>query len=72
MLVCASMGTIDQARGHEQCGEVWLDRAKNSAGESLQRASYEAAIAAAHFSAAMAITNILLTDPAEAPEPVEF
>jgi hypothetical protein len=63
---------MDQARDHERRGEAWLDRAKNSAGQSLQRASYEATIAQAYFSAAMAITNILLTDPAEGPEPVEF
>lgn len=65
------MGPIQNARGHVEQGERWLARATTSAGETLQRAAYEAAIATAHFSAAMAITNILLTDPAEYPEPVE-
>lgn len=63
---------VQVAREYVEQGEAWLARASRSAGETLIRASYEAAIATAHFSAAMAITNILLTDPAEFPEPVEL
>jgi len=66
------MQLADAARHNVQLGHVWLDKAYESAGQSLQQASYQAAIATAHFSAAMAITNLLLADPAEAPDPVEL
>jgi hypothetical protein len=60
---------VQVAREHVKTGERWLDQACAYSSVSVQRGAMEAAIATAHFSAAMAITNILLADPAEAPEP---
>jgi hypothetical protein len=64
---------VQVARDHVGEGLIWLARAEAAYPQGYAvDAAAPAAIAAAHFSAAMAITNILLTDPAEAPEPVEF
>lgn len=61
---------VQLAREHVIKGRWWL-RTAELPGGSAEQDAMEATMAAAHFSAAMAITNILLTDPAEAPEPVE-
>jgi hypothetical protein len=58
---------LKQAREHVQRGEEPDDEIMDST--ALHVAAL-ATVAAAHFAAAMAITNILLTDPAEAPDPL--
>jgi hypothetical protein len=57
---------VQLARDHVKQGEAFLIVADRS--KSERDVMTATAIATAHFSAAMAITNILLTDPAEAPE----
>lgn len=62
--------SMQVAREHVAKGEDLLAAAEGQYAGSLgMHGSAAAAMATAHFSAAMAITNILLTDPAEAPEP---
>ena len=59
--------SIEAARGHIEAGQLWLKEAQLR-GSVQQRSHFSAAMASAHFSASMAITNILLADPAEAPD----
>jgi hypothetical protein len=61
---------IARARGHVADGEKYLTAAKGM--EKGEAASVLLACAQAHFAASMAITNLLLTDPAEMPEPLEL
>jgi hypothetical protein len=64
--------TIARAREHVQVGERYLTDAASSYSERDDPlANAQANLATAHFSAAMAITNVLLTDPAEAPDLLE-
>lgn len=69
--------SIARAREHIAEGERYLAEARSidtasTAFDAAQWCAARAAIATAHFGAAMAITNVLLTDPAEMPEPVEL
>lgn len=56
--------SISQAREHVTEGAAWLARAKRGGGSTAQDTCM-ATIATAHFTAAMAITNILLADSDE-------
>lgn len=63
---------VQVARNHVTVGEYWLKEASalnGKVGAALTTAA--ASMATAHFTASMAITNLLLADPAEAPEVVE-
>jgi hypothetical protein len=70
--------SLKQAREHVQRGEVHLLAAGRLRPEeepddaimdsTALHVAALATVAAAHFAAAMAITGILLTDPAEAPD----
>ena len=56
--------SIQRAREHVQLGEHNIDMAERHKDLTVHFSS----LASAHFTAAMAITNILLADPAEAPD----
>jgi hypothetical protein len=56
--------SIQVAREHVQEGERYLGLAERRADLTVHFSS----LATANFTAAMAITNILLADPAEAPD----
>ena len=59
--------SIKRAREHVEAGQARLSEAEKADG--WQRTESIAALATAHFTASMAITNILLTDP---PQGVDF
>lgn len=61
---------IKTARQSVKDGDSYLWRAERE--QSTAQATMFAAIAQAHFAASVAITNLLLTDPAEMPEPLEL
>ncbi len=78
--------SVGQARAHVQEGELALTQALKVVGMMIETSddgldqvmdlamanvSAMAQVATAHFSAAMAITNILLTDPPAGPDPLE-
>lgn len=66
--------TIERARAHVEAGERLLVSAADEYSDSSHMGDGvpEAALASAHFAAASAITNILLTDPPEMPEPLVY
>jgi hypothetical protein len=61
---------VARAREHIAEGEKLLRRASLPGGTDAEDARL-ATMATAHFTASMAITNLLLADPAEAPDVVE-
>jgi len=78
--------SVEQARAHVQEGETALSQALKVIGMmigtpdpdlegimdvAVANVNAMAQVATAHFSAAMAITNILLTDPPEGLDPLE-